>query len=156
VPVGHPWPWFDVTIVDDAGRPVPDGEAGEIWATGPGAALAYYDEPALTSERFIDHLDGRRTVCTGDRGRFRPDGMLEHLGRMDRRVKVNGQLVDLSQVEREVKQLPGVRNAVVSDVPTADGGHRIVAHVIVDATPPITVGQLRRGLQGRLPPYAIP
>jgi acyl-coenzyme A synthetase/AMP-(fatty) acid ligase/thioesterase domain-containing protein/acyl carrier protein len=156
VPVGRPWPWFDVAVVDESGQPVPDGEAGEVWATGHGVALSYYDEPALTAERFLVHPDGRRTVRTGDRGRFRPDGMLEFLGRIDRRVKVHGQLVDLAQVEREVVQLRGVRNAVVSDVPTDDGGHRIVAHVVVDRSLPVTVGELRRGLADRLPPYAIP
>ncbi|HEU5306808.1 MAG TPA: AMP-binding protein [Acidimicrobiia bacterium] len=156
VPAGRPWPWFEVAIVDEAGRPVPDGEPGEIWATGHGVALAYYDEPALTAERFVTHPDGRRTVRTGDRGRFRSDGMLEHLGRMDRRVKVHGQLVDLVQVEHEVEQLHGVHDAVVSDVPTEDGGHRIVAHVVVDTSPPVTVGELRRSLADRLPPYAIP
>jgi thioesterase domain-containing protein/acyl carrier protein len=82
--------------------------------------------------------------------------MLVHLGRMDRRTKINGQLVDLAEVEHEVAQLRGVRTAVVSDVPTDDGSHRIVAHVVVDASPPVTVGELRRGLADRVPPYAIP
>ena len=156
VPVGHPWPWIDVEIVDEAGRPVPAGVPGEIWVTGDQVALGYWDEPALTAERFLTRADGRRTVRTGDRGRFRADGMLEHLGRMDRRVKVHGQLVDLSQVELEVKRLDHVRDAVVSAVPTEDGAHRVVAHVVVDGTTPVTVGELRRGLLDRLPPYAIP
>lgn len=156
VPVGRPWPWLDVVVVDEHGRSVPDGDPGEVWVTGHGVALCYYDEPALTAERFVAHPDGRRTVHTGDRGRFRPDGMLELLGRMDRRVKVHGQLVDLAQVEGELIRLPGVRDAVVSDVPTDDGGHRIVAHVIAGTSPPVAVGELRRGLVDRVPPYAIP
>jgi amino acid adenylation domain-containing protein len=154
MPVGRPWSWVRVDIVDDDGQPVPDGEAGEIWATGRHVAFGYWDEPALTAERFVHHADGTRTVRTGDLGRFRADGMLEVLGRSDRRVKVNGQLVDLSLVELEVELLPQVRDAVVSSVPTDDGGHRVVAHVALDA--PVTVGELRRGLAGRLPPYAIP
>jgi amino acid adenylation domain-containing protein len=156
VPVGRPWPWVDVTIVDEHGEPVPDGTAGEIWVTSDQVALGYWDEPALTAERFVHHPDGTRTVRTGDRGRFRPDGMLEHLGRLDRQVKVHGQLVDLAQVEHEVEALPGVRDAVVSAVPTAEGAHRVVAHVVVESSRPVTVGELRRGLAPRLPPYAIP
>ena len=93
---------------------------------------------------------------TGDRGRIRPDGMLEHLGRMDRRTKINGQLVDLAQVEHEVKQLPNVRNAVVSDVPTDDGGHRIVAHVVVDPANPVTVGAAPARSHRPAPPVRDP
>jgi thioesterase domain-containing protein/acyl carrier protein len=152
--VGHPQPWVQLEIVDDDGRPVPDGEAGEIWVTSRDVAFGYWDEPALTAERFSGNTDGTRTVRTGDRARIRPDGMLEILGRNDRRVKVNGQLVDLSVVEHEVELLPDVREAVVSSVPTDDGGHRVVAHVVLDR--PTTVGALRRGLAGRLPPYALP
>jgi acyl-CoA synthetase (AMP-forming)/AMP-acid ligase II/acyl carrier protein len=156
VPVGHPLPWVEVTIVDELGAPVPDGELGEILVTGRQVAFGYWNEPALTAERFDVHPDGRRTVHTGDRGRFRPDGMLEIAGRVDRRVKVHGQLVDLSQVEHEVKQLTGVRDAVVSAVPTDDGAHRVVAHVVVEAGHQTTVGALRRELAPRVPPYAIP
>ncbi|HEY3672159.1 MAG TPA: alpha/beta fold hydrolase [Acidimicrobiia bacterium] len=156
VPAGVPWPWIELTIVDDTGAPVPNGEPGEIWVTSDAVALGYFDEPALTTERFLFRSDGRRTVRTGDRGRIRPDGMLEHLGRLDRQIKVHGQLVDLSLVEREVKELPQVRDAVVSAVPTDDGAHRVVAHLVIEATEPVTVGQLRRALGGRLPPYAIP
>ena len=155
IPVGYPWPWVEVDIVDDAGQPVARGEAGEIWVTSDQVAFGYWDEPALTAERFLTRTDGRRTVRTGDRGRFRADGMLEHLGRLDRRVKINGQLVDLSQVELELKQLDAVHDAVVSAVPTEDHGYRIVAHVVIDDRM-VTVGELRRALTGRLPPYAIP
>jgi acyl-CoA synthetase (AMP-forming)/AMP-acid ligase II/thioesterase domain-containing protein/acyl carrier protein len=153
-PVGRPWPWVDVAVVDDDGRPVRDGEPGELLVTSPTVAFGYWNQPALTAERFVLHPDGRRTMRTGDRGRFRADGMLEHLGRIDRQVKVHGQLVDLTQVEQEVGQLPGVHDAVVSSVPTADRDHRLVAHLVVDRS--VTIGDLRRGLATRLPPYAIP
>ena len=109
IPVGHPWPWVQVDVVDDAGESVPAGDAGEICVTGHHVAFGYWDESALTAERFVAHPDGRRTVRTGDRGRLRPDGMLEVSGRNDRRVKINGQLVDLSVVEHEVAMLPAVR-----------------------------------------------
>jgi acyl-CoA synthetase (AMP-forming)/AMP-acid ligase II/thioesterase domain-containing protein/acyl carrier protein len=156
MPVGRPVPSVEIDIVDDSGQHVRDGETGEIWVTGRRVALGYWDEPALTAERFIFHADGRRTVRTGDLGRWRPDGLLEYVGRNDQRIKVHGQLVDLSLVEHELKQLPRVRDAAVSAVPTDDGGHRVVAHVIVDDDQVVTVGELRRGLAPRLPPYAIP
>ena len=156
LPVGHPLPWVTVEIVDPSGEPVAAGEAGEIWVSGDQLALGYWDEPLLTAERFVEHPDGSRTVRTGDRGRLRPDGMLELLGRLDRQVKVNGQLVDLTAVEQEVKQLDPVDDAVVSAVPTADRGYRVVAHVVVDHSRSVTVGELRRGLADRLPPYAVP
>jgi thioesterase domain-containing protein/acyl carrier protein len=153
-PAGRPTPSAHLEIVDDDGRPVPDGHEGEIWVSGPQVALGYWNQPALTRDRFVLHPDGSRTVRTGDRGRIRADGTLEVLGRMDRRVKVNGQLVDLALVERELEELPGVRDAVVSPVPTDDGGTRVVAHVVLEAT--TTVGELRRGLASRIPEYAMP
>jgi amino acid adenylation domain-containing protein len=156
VPVGRPWPWVQVDVVDDTGAAVPQGQHGELWVTGHHVAFGYWDEPALTAERFLPHDDGRRTVRTGDRGRFRPDGLLEVSGRFDRRVKVHGQLVDLSEVEAVVRALPSVRDAVVSSVPTDDGAHRVVAHVVLHPDHQVRVGELRRGLTSRLPPYAIP
>jgi acyl-CoA synthetase (AMP-forming)/AMP-acid ligase II/thioesterase domain-containing protein/acyl carrier protein len=159
VPVGRPMPGVRIDVVDDDGDPVPDGEDGEIWVTTSRAAFGYWDQPALTQERFVINDDGLRTVRTGDRGRYRADGALEHLGRLDRQVKVHGQTVDLSQVERELEHLAEVRGAVVSSVPTDDGGHRIVAHVVLelrDGSDPVTVATLRRGLRTRLPHYAIP
>lgn len=156
IPVGHLWPWVDVTIVDEDGEPVEPGEPGEIWVTGRHVALGYWNEPVLTAERFVDHDDGSRTVRTGDRGRFRADGMLEHLGRLDRRVKVNGQLVDLTAVEHELRELDVVRDAIVSAVPTPERGYRVVAHVVTEGSAPVTVGQLRRDLATRLPSYMLP
>jgi acyl-CoA synthetase (AMP-forming)/AMP-acid ligase II/thioesterase domain-containing protein/acyl carrier protein len=155
-PAGRPTASVQIEIVDADEQPLPDGDEGEIWVTGPQVAFGYWNQPALTAERFIFHPDGRRTVRTGDRGRFRADGTLEVCGRMDRRVKVNGQLVDLALVEHEVRLLPAVRDAVVSSVPTDDGGHRVVAHVVIDRAEQATVGELRRGLAGRVPEYAMP
>jgi thioesterase domain-containing protein/acyl carrier protein len=86
----------------------------------------------------------------------RADGVLEHLGRADRRVKVHGQLVDLGEVEQELERLPQVRRAVVSSVPTDDGKPRVVAHVALEESRATTVGELRRALADRLPPYAVP
>jgi hypothetical protein len=69
---------------------------------------------------------------------------------------VHGQLVDLSVVEHELEELPQVRQAVVSSVPIDDGGHRVVVHLAVEGTEPVTVGELRRALATRIPSYAIP
>ncbi|HEY3672158.1 MAG TPA: AMP-binding protein [Acidimicrobiia bacterium] len=159
VPVGRPFPGVHIDIIDEDGRPMPPGEPGEIRVTARRVAFGYWRQPALTAERFSVGAHGMRSVRTGDRGRLGADGTLEHLGRMDRRVKVHGQTVDLAEVEREVERLPDVRQAIVSAVPTDDGTQRVVAHVVVDMGEGIggvTVASLRRGLATRLPPYAIP
>jgi thioesterase domain-containing protein/acyl carrier protein len=82
--------------------------------------------------------------------------MLEYLGRNDRRIKVHGQLVDLADVEHELKALNAVRDAAVSAVPRDDGSHDVVAHVVLRDDRTVTVGDLRRALGSRMPPYAIP
>src|SRR5262249_3619726 len=93
---------------------------------------------------------------TGDVGVIRADGLLDVLGRLDRRVKVRGQGVDLVEVERALTALADVGEAAVTPAVDDYGGVRLVAHVVpaTGSAPP--VGSLRRGLARQIPRYAIP
>ena len=119
-------------------------------------AFGYWDQPALTAQRFLVGDDGVRTVRTGDHSRFRPDGQFEHLGRLDRQVKVHGQSVDLASIERRGGgRLPRPRCGGLVGAHD-DGGHRVVAHVVLDAegVQTVTVAALRR--VPRHPAAAVP
>ncbi|MFG1796035.1 amino acid adenylation domain-containing protein [Nocardia sp. NPDC049149] len=113
--IGVPLPDLGVLIVDPAGRPVPDGVAGEMLVSGPGVGRGYLNRDELTAERFAASpvLGGRRVYRTGDLARRRADGDLEYLGRIDQQVKVRGFRIELGEIEAAITAHPGVDQAVV-------------------------------------------
>jgi amino acid adenylation domain-containing protein len=159
VPIGRPIANLQVYVLDAAGQPVPVGVAGELYLAGLGLARGYLGRPELTAERFVPHPfsaePGARLYRTGDRVRYRPDGRLEFLGRLDQQVKVRGYRVELAEIEAVLSQHPGVAAAAV--VAPDDGrGPRLVAYVVPTAEPSPTSADLRRFLAGRLPDYLLP
>ncbi|MGH8074065.1 MAG: non-ribosomal peptide synthetase, partial [Lysobacter sp.] len=104
--IGHPIANTRIWILDEQGGLCPRGVAGEICIGGDGVTLGYLDRPELTADRFVpDRLAGAPSegvgqaspllYRTGDRGRWRADGNLEHLGRLDFQVKVRGYRIEL-------------------------------------------------------------
>ena len=157
VPLGRPGAQCEVRIVDEDDQPVPDGEAGRIVVLRRGhLARGYWRNPELTAAHFFREPDGRQGFRTSDRGRFRPDGMLEHLGRLDTRVKVRGAMVATSEVEIALMGLDGVADAAVIAVPTDDGGTRLVAYVAPDGSAPLSAWKLRRDVAARVPTTMVP
>ncbi|WP_019071574.1 non-ribosomal peptide synthetase [Streptomyces hokutonensis] len=128
LPIGRPVANTLVRIVADDGRESPVGVAGELWIGGEGVAAGYLDRPELTAERFVD-LDGVRHYRTGDRVRWRSDGTLEFLGRIDRQVKILGHRVEPDEVESVLSRHPEVASVAVVAAPRAGGGAELVAYV---------------------------
>ncbi|TDD20290.1 non-ribosomal peptide synthetase [Nonomuraea diastatica] len=156
VPIGRALDGVTTYVLDAVGRPVPQGEMGELHVAGPGVGRGYLDQPELTDERFPPDPfagDGGRMYATGDLVRERADGLLEFVGRADDQVKVRGYRVEPGEVERVIGRHPQVRDVVV--LPAGDGdGVRLVAFVVVDdALPP---KDLRESLAGVLPDYMVP
>lgn len=150
------FPGQSVEIVDDLGHSLPVETAGEIMVRGSDVALGYWGQPDDPVQRFGYERHGVRSIRTGDRGRLLKDGTLEHLGRADLRVKVNGQMVDLEEVERALEVLDGVQGAVISPVPETGGDTRLVAYVVGDGRATPSPPDLRRALAQSLPPFMIP
>ncbi|MFI1919701.1 amino acid adenylation domain-containing protein [Nocardia sp. NPDC020380] len=117
VPLGRPAANFRFSILDDRLEPVPAGMAGEAYIGGEiGLALGYWNSPARTSERFIADPygpPGARLYRTGDLCRFRPDGVLEHLGRIDRQIKIRGLRVEPGEIESVLAAHPQVGDCAV-------------------------------------------
>jgi amino acid adenylation domain-containing protein len=156
VPVGYAVPDVEVAIVDDAGTEVPQGVSGEIAVRSAYLALGYWDDPALTASSFSPTGDPRvRTYRTGDIGRLRADGCLEHLGRRDSELKVRGHRIDAAEVEDALLRLPSVREAVASTVEGRRGEGRLVAYVVPSGAAPTAV-ELREALGSRLAAHMIP
>ncbi len=156
-PIGRPIANTRVYLVDEQGRPVPQGVAGEIWIGGAGVARAYLNRPELTAERFLDDPFGgepRASVYrTGDLGRWLADGSIEYLGRNDQQIKIRGFRVEPGEIEAKLEQLDGVKDAAVVAREDAAGGRRLVAYYTGEA---IAADALHAALRASLPDYMVP
>ncbi|CAH2601473.1 Non-ribosomal peptide synthetase [Rhodovastum atsumiense] len=155
VPIGRPIAGTQCHVLDDALRPVPDGEEGQLCVSGEGVALGYWRRPELTAEKFVPNLfgqdGGERLYLTGDLVRRRPDGVIEFIGRIDGQVKINGRRIETGEIEAVLRRHTAVHDAVVTarDEP---GGKRLVAYVV----PPVDAAALKTWLAAQLPDWMLP
>jgi amino acid adenylation domain-containing protein len=156
VPLGRPISNVRISLVDDRSALVPLGAPGEIVFSGVCVGRGYVNDPERTRAAFPPDptQPGGRLYRSGDRGRWRPDGKLEFLGRRDAQVKVNGFRIELGEVEGRLVRLPGVRNGAVVVADRADGSRQLVA--FYSAAAPLEPSALRDGLRRSLPAYMVP
>lgn len=149
MPYGTPLTAQRYRVVGPDGRDRPDWVPGELWIGGRGVADGYRGDPGRTAERFVVHR-GERWYRTGDVGRYRPDGLLEFLGRLDQQIKISGHRLELGEVEAALMEHPEVKRAVVvtAGPPTARRLHAFVT----GAAP----AGLHAFLTERVPAHAIP
>ncbi|HEY1966409.1 MAG TPA: amino acid adenylation domain-containing protein [Pseudonocardia sp.] len=163
VPYGTPLRGVALRVVDALGRDCPDWVAGELWIGGDGVARGYRGDPARTEDRFVPYA-GRRWYRTGDLARYRPDGIVEFLGRRDDQVKIRGFRVELGEVESALLADPRVHAAVA--VVTGSGSPALAAAVVLEpgtdsgtetSTDSGIVPELLRSAVGELlPPHMVP
>ena len=158
VPVGYEIPGKEVLLLDDNRQVVGFNRVGEIAVKSRYLSPGYWRRPDLTEARFIPDPNGGDELIylTGDLGRISTDGCLEHLGRKDFQVKVNGFRVDVSEVEKVLVNYPGVSEAVVNAREDRSGETRLVAYVVLHGEHAPTVSGLRNFLKEKLPDYMIP
>ncbi|MEU0032349.1 amino acid adenylation domain-containing protein, partial [Streptomyces sp. NPDC006335] len=160
LPIGAPLANTRLYVLDRSMGPVPVGVAGELFIGGTGLARGYLGASALTAERFVADpfaADGSRLYRTGDRVRWRADGLLEFLGRADDQVKVRGYRIEPGEVEAALATHPKVRSVAVA-VSGAGTSARLSAY-LVPADPVhgiASVSDLREFLRSRLPEFMIP
>ena len=156
--LGRPAHGVEVRIVDESGAAVPDGEVGEIVVRSRYLALGYWGRPDLTDAAFRPDPDGgdRRLYHMGDLGRIRPDGGLEHRGRLDAMVKLRGYRVELAAIESHLLALPEIAQAAVVARDRVPGDTRLVAHVVPHVRPGPEPSDVRRALARVMPAHMVP
>lgn len=159
LPIGRACSTTSTLVVDEGGRPVPDGEAGELLVRGSTVMSGYWDEADRNRAILVRRPapGGLEEVYfrTGDRVRSLDDGQLAFVARADRQVKVRGHRVELEEVEAALLSLASVEEAAAFTVPDAEGSSAIRAAVVAggDAS---SERDIVAGLRKILPPQAIP
>jgi len=158
--IGRPMDNTSVWILGEDLKPCAVGAEGEICIGGAGVANGYFKRPELTADRFVanpfDNTPGARLYRTGDLGRWREDGRLEHLGRLDFQVKIRGYRIELGEIEAGLAALPGVARSVVVPREDTPGDVRLIAYVVPQAAAQLDPSQMRDVLRGTLPDYMLP
>ena len=157
VPIGYAVEDMEILLLDDTGQDVPIGEIGEIVVCSRYLAAGYWGRPEVTAAFRADvHDQERRTYHTGDLGRLRQDGCLEHLGRKNFQHKIRGHRVDVADIETALLAHSAIREAVVVTHAEPASEARLIAYIVPTTQPPPTASALRRHLIKRLPEYMLP
>ena len=168
VPLGRAVAGAYLHLLGDDGRPVPDGDVGEIAIGGCRLASGYLRRPDLTASRFIPLSTGgeggERVYRTGDLGRRRTDGTVEFVGRSDDRLKLRGYRIEPTEVASVLGEHPAVRYTAVVARTDSAGHRRLVAYVVpnqdaageVARSLSLSTTDLRRFAAERLPEYMVP
>ena len=160
-PIGRPIANTQLYILDRHQKPTPIGVPGQLHIGGAGLARGYLNRPELTAEKFIPNpfseTAGERLYKTGDLARYRADGNIEFLGRLDHQVKIRGFRIELGEIEAALAAQPAIREAVVTA--RGEGTERqLVAYVVAqaDGRATLNVTELRSALRASLPDYMVP
>ncbi|MEU1880016.1 non-ribosomal peptide synthetase [Streptosporangium sp. NPDC020072] len=152
IPLGRPIPGREILLTDEDGRPVPDGEIGEIRVRSGFLAHGYLNRPEETRQVFLPE----QTYRTGDLARRTADGGLVFSGRIDDQVKIRGARVELGEIEAALYRDPAVAQAAVRTYGDSPETLRPAAYVQPRPDAVIDVAALHRRLTRSLPTYMIP
>ncbi|HLZ53309.1 MAG TPA: amino acid adenylation domain-containing protein, partial [Verrucomicrobiae bacterium] len=160
IPIGRPIANTQVYVLDKNLQPVPAGVPGEIFIGGEGVTRGYLNRPELTAEKFIRNpfsTEARATLYrTGDLGRWRENGTIEFLGRLDLQVKIRGHRIESGEIESVLARHPAVREAVVVAREDSPGDKRLAAYVVAASAAKPAATELRRFAREKLPEAMVP
>jgi thioesterase domain-containing protein len=157
VPIGRPIANTQIYILDANGNAVPVGVPGELYIGGTGLARGYRHRVDLTAERFVTKtVAPQRLYRTGDLARYRPDGLIECLGRTDNQVKIRGFRVEVEEIEAMLLRHPEVGAAAVKAWTDTSGEKSLAAYVVAKGSSAPEPAELQNFLRQSLPDYMVP
>ncbi|QLF91917.1 non-ribosomal peptide synthase/polyketide synthase [Pseudomonas sp. ABC1] len=155
MPIGRPLGNVSCEVRDAGWQLAPAGAVAELILGGQGLARGYLGKPGLTAERFLPAPEGSRIYRSGDLARWRGDGVLEYLGRLDEQVKLRGFRIELEEIRAELLRQPGVRQAAVI-LDEENDNARLLAYLVVDGDASERIERVRQALILSLPEYMQP
>lgn len=159
-PIGRPIANAEAYVLDEHMQPVATGDSGELYIGGRGLARGYLKRPDLTAARFVPHPYSSNTEArlykTGDLVRYRSDGNLEFLGRLDSQVKIRGFRIELQEIEIALTQHRSVAECVVLASQPDIKNPYLAAYIVTADSHRSTSQELNKFLRDRLPDYMVP
>ncbi|PSB42034.1 non-ribosomal peptide synthetase, partial [Chamaesiphon polymorphus] len=159
IPIGKPLPNVRAYILDPDCQPVPIGVLGELYIAGVGVARGYHNRPELNTTKFSTHAFESRTerlYATGDLVRYRPDGNIDFLGRIDRQVKIRGFRIELGEIEAILDRHPDIAQTVVTVREDLPGNKQLVTYCVPMAGQQPAISQVRDFIALQVPDYLVP
>lgn len=156
ITLGYPNANTQIYILDKNRQPLPIGIAGELCISGDGVGRGYLNRPELTAEKFVSNpfLPEKTMYCSGDLARWRADGEIEFLGRMDTQVKIRGLRIELGEIESAMNAFGGISISAAADKKDENGRQYLAGYYVSEGS--IEEKQLRSSLLEKLPQYMVP
>lgn len=156
--IGRPLQNTRIYVLDENLNPLPPGYPGQLYIAGEGLARGYRHNPELTADKFIDHwipgLGNERLYGTGDLARWRRDGTLDIIGRIDAQLKILGHRIEPGEIETVLTSLPSIGEAAVTTSKDSSGELQLAAYVVCPEE--IDLDSIRLQLRKKLPSYMEP
>lgn len=160
VPIGYPIANMNIYLLDDDQLPVGVGEIGEIYISGVGVAKGYYNQPDMSSERFLPDPFNANTqqkmYRTGDFGKRLRNGAYYFVGRKDDQIKIRGLRVELSEIEACLRSYKWIAGAVVKGMRNAENEMKIIAFIVPSHKNAMDIHSIKQFLSSKLPSYMVP
>lgn len=161
IPIGTPCDGEELLVLDDALRPIPMGETGNLYLRGVGLSPGYWRDAEKTKAAFLPNpsaaIPNDRLYKTGDLARVGPDGLVYFLGRADTQIKSRGYRIELGEIETALNALPMLRESAVVAVQSEgfEGAMICCAYVPAEGVT-VVPSHLRKELSRTLPSYMLP
>jgi amino acid adenylation domain-containing protein len=155
--VGKALAGWEISIRNKEGELCLVGMEGEMWVSGVGVANGYLNRDELNKEKFVIDENNKKWYRSGDLGRFRAEGSVDYLGRIDNQVKIRGFRIELDEIKNNLLKIPYVEDAVVSvfNVDENDAAKKQI-YAFIKVSEEHNQEETKKYLLKKLPQYMIP